>query len=536
MLHIKKITEIKDVFKLYRYVQAHYPSTALLESLGNYDKDVSHYSIMGIIAEKQLFEKDDNFYIKSFESNSIDVTENWLETVDEWCGSLGKSSTPFQTGAIGYIGYEMHRCFEFVPNSEKFKSPMPKICLTKYSLIYVYDRENSSAYWVSDKNMDNEIEKIEKAFYSYVPANDTFYTFGDTEKDFTPENYLESIRKCIHHIEIGDMLQANITMRFHGNFMGNPIILYEALRNSTPNPFFAYFDFEHPLISTSPESFLHIADNTITSRPIKGTVRTEIDGNDQITFLEQNAKNCSENVMITDLIRNDIGRVSQIGTVDVPVLCGTKKFNQIYHLETVVNGTLKDDIKLSDILKSNFPGGSITGAPKVKAMEIIDNLEFAERGPYCGALGFFGSEGFVSTSIGIRLIYFCDNTYYLHAGGGIVVKSDPQDEYEALLLKVESLINTLNRFDILASYREELNIINADLLRIISRRVEVVKQISKIKQDHKIPIIQEDRMKKILASAYKQNADEELNIPETLIEGLLKVIFDESMKLEEIAH
>lgn len=533
MHYMTKKTEIRDVFNLYKYIIAHYPSSALLESLGENSGDISRYSIIGVVAKEQLYEEKDVFYIKNFSDNSIRRTDDWLGELDKWCGPIGQSASPLQTGTIGYIGYEMNRHFEFVPDSEKLRSPISKICLTKYSLIYLFDHKNSVAYWTSDEYMDDVISDIEAGFLKYESTEQSFYTLGDTEKDFDSEGYLEAIRKCIDHIKNGDMLQANITMRFSGRYLGNPIVLYEELRKKTPNPFFAYFDFEFPLISTSPESFLHIANNTITSCPIKGTVRTEVNGLDQVAYLEEDPKNCAENIMITDLIRNDVGRVSKIGSVHVPVLCGTKKFNQIYHLETIVQGTLRDNIMLSDVLKTNFPGGSITGAPKIKAMEIIDDLEFAERGPYCGALGFFGSSGYITTSIGIRIIYFNEDKYYLHAGGGIVVKSDPKDEYEELLLKVESLIRTLDKFSILHSLREELNETTSELFRILSKRIDVVKEISKIKKQYNIPVVQEHRMDSIVLSALKQNDEENLSIPEDFIKNLLSVIFDETMKIEK---
>ena len=532
MSFVTKETSIRDVFKLYKYILANYPCTSLLESLGETIDETSQYSIVGVIAKEQLYEENGSFYIKNISDGSVRLTDNWLGVLDEWCGPLGLSASPMQTGTIGYIGYEMHRHFEFVPDSDKVRSPMSKICLTKYSLIYLFDRKKSIACWISDENMNDIISDIESGFLSFLPEKSSFYTLGDTQKDFDSEGYLDAIKKCIHHIEIGDMLQANITMRFSGRYLGNPIILYEKLRKTTPNPFFAYFDFEFPLISTSPEGFLQISDNTIVSRPIKGTVRTEICGKDQINYLEDDPKNCSENVMITDLIRNDIGKVSQIGSVRVPILCGTKKFNQIYHLETVVQGTLKNNTMLSDVLKTNFPGGSITGAPKIKAMEIIDDLEFVERGPYCGAMGFFGSNGYINTCIGIRIIYFHQDKYYLHAGGAIVVKSDPADEYDELLLKVESLINTLDSFSILRDQREKLNEINSELIRLIGKRIDVVKEISKIKKQYSIPITQEHRMDSIVSSAIKQNDEENLSIPQDFIKNLLCVIFDETMKIE----
>ncbi len=533
MQYKQRKSKIKDAFGLYKYILKNYKCTALLESLGEFSEQVSQYSIIGVIANEQLYEKENSYYIKKFKNDEIICVDDWQAVVDEWVGPLGKSADPFQTGAIGYLGYELNRCFEFVPYKEKLKSPMPKLCLTKYDLLYIYDRKSHCAFWISQQCMDDEINKIEEKYNDSELDSFEFHTFGETKKDFKYEEYLESIKKCVECIKNGDMLQANITMRFHGKYKGSPFVLYKALRNSTPNPFFAYMDFDEPLISTSPESFINVSDGTIVSRPIKGTVRVEIDGQDQSSYLEQSRKNCSENVMIADLIRNDIGRISKTGTVSVPVLCGTRKFNQIYHLETVVKGELKENVMLSDMLKATFPGGSITGAPKIKAMERIDQLEFSERGPYCGAIGFFGSNGFISTSIGIRIIYFSNNKYYLHAGGGIVVGSDPHEEYDELLLKVESLIKTLNKFNVLYELREELDKINIDILRLIGKRTDIIKKITTVKRENNIPIIQQNRMDEILSNAYQINREERLNIPKSFIDNLFQTIFNESMRIEE---
>ena len=228
MMHcVTRKTEIRDVLTLYKYIRARYPSTALLESLGEFSDDISQYSFIGVVAKEQLYEKNDTFYVKEFSDHSVRVTNDWLGELDAWCGPMGQSASPLQTGTIGYIGYEMHRYFEFVPDSEKLRSPVSKICLTRYSLLYLLDHKNSEAYWISDECMDDVISHIESGFSTYEPSEEFFCTLGDTEKDFTGEGYLDAIRKCIHHIEIGDMLQANITMRFSGRYQGSPLVLYE---------------------------------------------------------------------------------------------------------------------------------------------------------------------------------------------------------------------------------------------------------------------------------------------------------------------
>jgi para-aminobenzoate synthetase component 1 len=223
------------------------------------------------------------------------------------------------------------------------------------------------------------------------------------------------------------------------------IHLYEQLRATTPNPFFALLDFPLPVISTSPERFFSVRGDRITASPIKGTCPCEIDSIDQRHWLEQSAKDRAENIMITDLMRNDIGRVSTKDSVQVDALCAVKRFNNVYHLESTVSGTLRPSVQLSDILRALFPCGSVTGAPKIHAMDIIEELETSRRGPYTGALGFFGSSGWIDTSVAIRIAYFASGRVYVHAGGGIVADSQPELEYKELMAKLSGISTCLER-------------------------------------------------------------------------------------------
>ena len=526
-------TETTNVLKLYTYVRKKYTYTALLESLGEYDPETARYCIIGVLADQILYEKDGEHYVKELPQNTCYKVEDWTKILDDWTCEERDDASPLQLGTIGYVGYENLIYFENMKIEYRKTSKCPQIFLVHYSLLYVYDRLGNQGYWVKANHISKDVvDELESAFVKEDTKQEDFYTIGDAEADFTYDDYIRSINQCVDYIKRGDIFQANITMRYHGRYQGDPFILYEELRKTTPNPYFAFFDFEFPFISTSPEGFLKVSDQTISSRPIKGTVRCVIDGKDQKDFLLGSTKNIAENVMITDLIRNDIGRISEIGTVDVPKLCALKTFNNLYHLETVVEGRLKKDVSMSKILKTNFPGGSITGAPKVRALEIINELEFADRGPYCGAIGFWGERGYLNTSIGIRVIYFDADHYYLHAGGGITAKSDAVDEYDELILKIERLLSALKQYNVLAECRQRLDQVDLEILKLFEKRFSIIQEVKEIKEQYQIPAMQESRVNDMLRRRFDMIETGELNLSKSFVQKLLEIVVEEAMNIE----
>lgn len=447
-------SNIIDIYDLFKYIKKRYTYTAILESLGQYDVEKSRYSIIGVIASNILREHEGEYLKKDlFTQNEEKV--DYLEVLDEWItirNSSGENNV-FQTGVIGYISYTEKKKFERHNETLTQDVFIPSLFMVKYDVLFFYDRKTQIGRWVfEDEKYSSEIEILETNYYNDVSKdtvimpNNEFELKSQINMDFTEEEYLSKIRKTIEYIRNGDIFQANITERFSAKYSGDPIYLYESLRNNTPNPFFAYLDFEYPLISTSPERFFRINNSTIYTNPIKGTVRCSIDGKDQKDVLLKSEKNLAENTMIVDLMRNDIGRVCKQGSVEVVALCELCKFNLLYHLESIIKAEISERIVFSDVLKATFPGGSITGAPKIRAMEIIEELETTQRGPYTGALGFWGSDGYIDTAIAIRIVYFDKSKLYFHAGGGIVVDSLPEHELQELMLKVESIKNTINQF------------------------------------------------------------------------------------------
>jgi len=265
---------------------------------------------------------------------------------------------------------------------------------------------------------------------------------------FTHSGYREAVARVREYILAGDIFQANISQRLEAPLPETPWSLYRRLRALNPASFAAYVDFDGVVVaSASPERFLKVDHaRRVETRPIKGT-RPRGFGPEHDAALGQalteSAKDCAENLMIVDLLRNDLSRVCAPGSVRVPELFALEHYATVHHLVSTVTGELAADADMFDLLRATFPGGSITGAPKIRAMEIIAEIEPSRRGVYCGAIGYLSSTGALDTSIVIRTYLALGARVYFSAGGGIVADSDPEDEYQETLHKARSLIATL---------------------------------------------------------------------------------------------
>jgi para-aminobenzoate synthetase component 1 len=267
--------------------------------------------------------------------------------------------------------------------------------------------------------------------------------------DFDRQGYLAAVRRAIDYVHAGDCFQVNIAQRLLTPAVLPPAELYGRLRERNPAPFAGYFEISDrtALLSASPERFLRVTDGEVETRPIKGTrPRGETPAADQarIDELLHSEKDRAENVMIVDLLRNDLGRVCRYGSVCVEAVCQLETHPYVHHLVSEVRGRLRPELGPIDLLRAAFPGGSVTGAPKIRAMEIIAELEPTRRGPYCGSVGYLGFDGSMDTSIVIRTYAVKDGMVTFQAGGGIVADSDPAAEYEETLDKARALIAALS--------------------------------------------------------------------------------------------
>jgi para-aminobenzoate synthetase component 1 len=368
---------------------------------------------------------------------------------------------PFVGGAVGYLGYDLGRHIERLPSSAVDDLQLPELQLCFYDTVVAFDHGESNAYLVSTglpepagparrerarRRLDGLHALLDRG--AQHPAPDPA-AVGPVEVagNFTREAYLKAVARTQRHIVAGDVYQVNLSHRLQGPWAGTPWEFYERLRRLNPAPFSAYQNYgDFAVASSSPERFLRVAGDLVETRPIKGTrPRGTTPREDELLAdeLQASEKDRAEHIMIVDLERNDLGRVARTGSVAVEELMAIESYATVHHLTSTISARLRGDRTVADLLRATFPGGSITGAPKIRAMELIDELEPTRRGVYTGAMGYFSASGGLDLNIAIRTAVLKDGTAYLQVGGGIVHDSDPEAEYQETLDKGRALLEAL---------------------------------------------------------------------------------------------
>lgn len=362
---------------------------------------------------------------------------------------------PFQGGIAGYWSYELAASLEKLPVAATDDLKFPDLMLGFYDLVIGFDHHQRQAWIFSSGLPSGDSEYAQQRLdwllgrLSLPQQQPTECTVGNLYNPFDQYDYPPLVQKVINYIYAGDIYQANLTRRYEAAYEGDPFVLYRRLRDRSPAPFSAYIkDVDHVVASASPERFLKVQDGFVETKPIKGTSRRDLndpvrDGELAQELLDSD-KDRAENLMIVDLMRNDLSRVCRPGTVKVPKLLELESYATVHHLVSTVVGELAEGKTAIDLLKASFPGGSITGAPKIRAMEIIAELEPTCRGLYCGCVGYIGFDGSMDTSIVIRTFLLTQDKLTFQVGGGIVADSDPQAEYDETLTKAVGLKGALN--------------------------------------------------------------------------------------------
>jgi para-aminobenzoate synthetase component I len=387
---------------------------------------------------------------------------------------------PFQGGLAGYIGYDWGARIEKLPAARFDDLAVPDLVLGLYDWVIAWDHRIDTAWLVSTGLPETGAaaairarERMElararlgarsagqtdsrSARLPRGPAAPTYPVNGiegaakiGLRSTFTYRGYLDAVARVREYIRAGDIFQANISQRFQSALTEPPFELYRRLRQRNPAPFAAYLGFDDlTVMSASPERFLRLGEKQrlVETRPIKGTRPRGLGPMHDAALgraLAESAKDRAENVMIVDLLRNDLSRVCRPGTVRVPELFALEHHPTVHHLVSTVLGELAPEADAVDLVRAAFPGGSITGAPKVRAMEIIAELEPTQRGIYCGSIGYISATGAMDTSIVIRTYVALGGQVYFQAGGGIVADSDLELEYRETLDKARGLIETL---------------------------------------------------------------------------------------------
>ena len=365
---------------------------------------------------------------------------------------------PFQGGAAGFLGYELGRFLENVPVTGADDMHLPDLALGFYDQIIAFDVSARRAWIVARDAGANDgpqrLARLRAAITAARAAPLAPVRAGDAHDIWNPAGwtvnfsraaYEKTIRRVMEYILEGDIFQANIAQRFaialDRDF--NRLEFYRRLREVNAAPFAAFMQMgEFALASASPEIFLKLSDGKVETRPVKGTrPRGATPQQDQALAQEliSSAKDRAENVMIVDLLRNDLSRVCRDGSIAVPVLCDLESYASVHHLVSAVTGDLRPGLGPVDVLRAAFPGGSITGAPKIRAMEVIAELEPHRRGPYCGSIGYIGFDASMMMNIAIRTVVMNAQQAVFHAGGGIVTDSVPAAEYAECLAKARAI-------------------------------------------------------------------------------------------------
>jgi para-aminobenzoate synthetase component 1 len=377
----------------------------------------------------------------------------------------GAMPVPFRGGAVGFLGYELGRHLERLPAPRSGQPAVPEMAMGLYDLVLAFDHAAGRAMlFSSGLPASNPADRARRAEQratmvldrlSHAPAAAPAPDWTVTGR-FAPDQpraaVEASVARVIEYIRAGDIFQANLTQQMRAPMPEglSDLQLYGRLRSVSPAPFAAFLrcGADLSVLSASPERFLSLdATGRVETRPIKGTRRRSADPETDAALAQAllaSVKDRAENLMIVDLMRNDLSRVSKVGSVKVPVLCALETFTSVHHLVSVVESRLNDGLGPVDLLTACFPGGSITGAPKIRAMEIIHELEPFPRGVYCGSVAWIGFDGAMDSSIVIRTITRAGDTLLAHAGGGIVADSDPADEYEESLVKLAPMLRALS--------------------------------------------------------------------------------------------
>ena len=399
----------------------------------------------------------DPFLIMSSKGNDIElksgsdvvrITGNPWDVLDELIKKYHVPKLhglpPFQGGIVGYWGYDLVRHLEYIPSKAHDDIDVPEMYLGFYDWVLAHDARSGKLFllstglpditqhsaWIRSTQILDRLSNLKSLKKRNKKSPNSQINL---ESNFTYKEYVSAINKIQNYLESGDSYQVNLSQRFSSHYDGDTWELYLTLREANPSPFGAYLDFpEVKVLSCSPEEFITLSDRQVSIRPIKGTRPLGSNNYENCKYEEDlvgSEKERAENLMIVDLIRNDLGKVCKIGSVNVPSLFSVEKHPSVIHLVSTVGGELLATASQVDLMKACFPCGSVTGAPKLRSMEIIEELEPVRRNIYCGCIGYISLNGDMGTSISIRTLCVTGGNLYMQLGGAIVSDSDPDQEY-----------------------------------------------------------------------------------------------------------
>lgn len=449
---IRELTPYRSTAEIFQILGEERDSVFLDSSLVN---DLGRYSIIGRNPYLKLLKDGDSFFINSIEETEI-TFEEYLRKYLQNHKDENQTDLPLVSGAVGYFSYEYGRKLMEVASGEKDIVSIPDAVLIFYDLYIIEDCKEKRTFLIANgtetpaeellQKTEEEIQAGDQKKLSYINSKDTSFDI-EVFPNFKKEEYKKAVDDMIHYIIEGDIYIANMTQQMTVKSEKQPKDVFLDLRKNNPSPFGGYMDYEDfQIVCASPERFLRMKKGHVETRPIKGTRKRGDTPEEDLLMrkeLENSDKDKSELLMIVDLERNDLNRACKPGSVKVTELFTVEEYATVFHLVSNIEGELEEGKNFADLLEATFPGGSITGAPKYRAMEIIDELEHGRRNLYTGSIGYLTLDGDCDFNIVIRTALHKDGRYHLGVGGGITAESELEFEYEETLQKAKAVLEAM---------------------------------------------------------------------------------------------
>ena len=449
---IRELTPYRSTAEIFQILGEERDSVFLDSSLVN---DLGRYSIIGRNPYLKLLKDGDSFFINNIEETEI-TFEEYLRKYLQNHKDENQTDLPLVSGAVGYFSYEYGRKLMEVASGEKDIVSIPDAVLIFYDLYIIEDCKEKRTFLIAHgtetpaeellQKTEEEIQAGDQKKLSYINSKDTSFDI-EVFPNFKKEEYKKAVDDMIHYIIEGDIYIANMTQQMTVKSEKQPKDVFLDLRKNNPSPFGGYLDYEDfQIVCASPERFLRMKKGHVETRPIKGTRKRGDTPEEDLLMrkeLENSDKDKSELLMIVDLERNDLNRVCKPGSVKVTELFTVEEYATVFHLVSNIEGELEEGKNFADLLEATFPGGSITGAPKYRAMEIIDELEHGRRNLYTGSIGYLTLDGDCDFNIVIRTALHKDGRYHLGVGGGITAESELEFEYEETLQKAKAVLEAM---------------------------------------------------------------------------------------------
>jgi len=446
-IQIQKLATTENQFELFKKLYTLYDKVFILESLIG-PKELAEISVIGFEPEATVTYDSKKFTVRDKKGKVIQsspVTEP-LSQLRKLMPKVSDERFRYIGGAVGYINYDATRFWEHLPIKDKKSSTFPLLEFGIYQDGILYDhKENQAYYFFLGKSRLQEIEHM----MTNVKTEANRFSYSIPRRNMTKQHFVKMVKRAKHHVYDGDVFQVVLAKSMKFTVKGSLIDLYASLREVNPSPYMYLLKMsKRCIIGSSPEMLIRVTKDYVETFPIAGTrpiVEDEKKNEELRQDLLKDEKELAEHTMLVDLARNDIGRVCEFGTVRVNELMTVKRFSHVQHIVSHVVGRLQRSYDSYDALRAVFPAGTVSGAPKVRAMEIIDELEPSLRGPYAGALGYFSFNGSCDFAITIRSLFVNGKNGYIESGAGIVMDSDPEREWAETEHKANAMLSALEK-------------------------------------------------------------------------------------------